>query len=298
MEAVVSRGLWKVYGSGVVALKGVSFNVERGRLVALLGRNGAGKTTWVRVASTQLLPTRGTVEVLGLDVVSEPWMIRELIAMVPQEGFPLEMLTPFEYVYSYLMVRGYGRSEARGRAREYLGLLELEPYADTMIDELSGGLKRRVMVAAVMASGAEVLFLDEPTTGLDPVARRGVWSALKKAKGAGGTIILTTHYMDEAESLADDVVVIHEGRVVFSGSMSQVREGLKGKVRVEVYGDVDPSGYECLKVGGATIFYVEGGEAEEVAGRAIKRGFEVAVKPASLEDLFMRVVGGGIEEGD
>lgn len=298
MSAVVSKGVWKKYKNGVVALKGVSFSVEKGGLVALLGRNGAGKTTWVRIASTQLLPTQGTVEVLGLDVVADPWSVREVIAMVPQEGLPLDILTPFEYVYSYLLIRGYGRSEAKKLAREHLALLELVPYAKRTIGELSGGLKRRVLVAAVLASRAEVLFLDEPTIGLDPLARRSVWRALKEAKRAGGTTLLTTHYMDEAESLADEVVIVHEGRVLFSGTVEEGRRAVGREFKVEVYGDLEVEGYEGLRLKGVTVFYVDEGEVDEVLRRAVAKGYESVVKPTSLEDLFIKLTGERIEEGD
>jgi ABC-2 type transport system ATP-binding protein len=298
VSAVVSKGVWKRYRNGVVALKGVSFSVEKGKLVALLGRNGAGKTTWVRIASTQLLPTQGTVEVLGLDVVADPWEVRELIAMVPQEGLPLDILTPFEFVYSYLLIRGYGRSEAKKLAREHLALLELEPHAEKTIGELSGGLKRRVLVAAVLASGAEILFLDEPTIGLDPLARRSVWRALKEAERGGQTIILTTHYMDEAEFLADEVVIVHEGRVLFSGTIEEARKAVGHKFKVEVYGDLEVEGYEGLRLKGVTVFYVDEGGVDDVLEKAMAGGYESVVKPTSLEDLFIKLTGERIEEGD
>ncbi|MEM4576995.1 MAG: ABC transporter ATP-binding protein [Candidatus Nezhaarchaeales archaeon] len=224
MKAIISRDVWKTYKNGVTALKGVSFSVDKGKVVAILGRNGAGKTTWIKIASTQLLPTQGTVEILGYDVVSNPWNVRELIATVPQEGSPLDVLTPFEFVYSYLLIRGYERAEAKERSYEVLELLELKPYEKVTIGELSGGLKRRVMVATVLASGAEVMFLDEPTTGLDPLARRSVWKALREAKRLGGTMLLTTHYMDEVESLADNIVIIHDGKLMFTGSIEDARK--------------------------------------------------------------------------
>ncbi|MEM0217504.1 MAG: ABC transporter ATP-binding protein [Candidatus Nezhaarchaeales archaeon] len=297
MYAIVSRDVWKKYRNGVVALRGVSFSVEKGRLVALLGRNGAGKTTWIRIASTQLLPTKGTVEVLGFDVVSDPWSVRELIAMIPQEGAPLDILTPFEFVYSYLLIRGYGRSEAKKRAREALALLELGPYIKTTIGELSGGLKRRVLVATVLASGAEVLFLDEPTLGLDPLARRSVWRALREAKKVGGTMFLTTHYMDEAESLADEVVIVHQGKVMFSGSLEEARKAINHRFKVEVYGDLDIDGYDHIKLKGMTIFYVGEDETDDVLKMAIAKGYDATVKTTSLEDLFIKLTGEKIEEG-
>lgn len=297
MGTIASKDVWKRYRSGVVALRGVSFSVEKGRLVALLGRNGAGKTTWIRIASTQLLPTKGTVEVLGFDVVSNPWSVKELIAMIPQEGAPLDILTPFEFVYSYLLIRGYGRSEAKKRAREALALLELEPYAKTTIGELSGGLKRRVMVATVLASEAEVLFLDEPTLGLDPLARRSVWKALRETKKASGTMLLTTHYMDEAESLADEVIIVHEGKVMFSGSMEEARKAINYRFKVEVYGDLGIDGYDHIKLKGMTIFYVSEGEAEGVLRRAVAKGYDATIKTTSLEDLFIKLTGEKIEEG-
>ncbi|RLF21182.1 MAG: ABC transporter ATP-binding protein [Thermoprotei archaeon] len=296
MPAVESKDVWKVYGNGVEALRGVSFSVGRGMLVALLGRNGAGKTTWVRIASTQLLPSRGTVEVMGLDVVSSPWSVREVISMIPQEGFPNDLLTPYEFVSSYLLIRGYSRSEAKERTHEVFRALELEECANVVISNLSGGMKRRVMVAAVLASGSEVMFLDEPTTGLDPLARRSVWRALKAFKREGVTMLLTTHYMDEAESLADLIVMIHRGRIVFVGSVEEAKRVVGRPLKVEVYGGVELGGYEGVKLKDMTIFYVDEGEAEEVVRRVVVKGLEATVKPTSLEDSFIRLTGEVIEE--
>ena len=178
----------------------MTLTIPRATIFTLLGKNGAGKTTFLRMAATQLKPTSGKIKVLGFDAVSQTKEVRERIAAVPQEMRTFESLTPYDHVMMSLTSRGWHVTEARPQARKTLASLGLSPYSNVHADELSGGLRQRTLVAMALATEAELIFLDEPTIGLDPVARREVWKMIVNLKHAGKTILLTTHYLDEAES--------------------------------------------------------------------------------------------------
>src|SRR5579862_9472848 len=203
------RKVYQTRGSPTVeALSGVSLSVPRGERVALLGRNGAGKTTFLKIAATLLRPSSGRVEVFGHDVDAHPDQVRPLIAVVPQEGRPFFHLTPREQVYAYLRARGFDRAEAKRRSDEALGQMGLTEVADRLAITLSGGQRQRTMVATVIATEAPLLFLDEPTIGMDPFARRSVWKSLRDLNRRGSTIVLTTHYLDEADALSQRLYII------------------------------------------------------------------------------------------
>lgn len=216
MAAVRAEGLVKRFGS-TIALRGLSFAAERGELTVLTGPNGAGKTTTVRILTTNLKPDSGRAEVLGFDVVREHKEVRKRIMYTPQDYWPFTDLTPSEYVVSVLMSRGSPYREAKALAAEWLERLGLSG-ANRPLKQLSGGQVRRAIVAAALASDAEVIFLDEPTSGIDVEARREVWRALRERVGAGAAILMTTHDMGEAETVADRVVVVGRGRVLYEGA--------------------------------------------------------------------------------
>ncbi len=215
-EPLWSENLRKVYpvkGSPPVeALAGVSMNVHPGERVALLGRNGAGKTTFLRIASTLLRPTSGSIRVFGYDVDSTPEKARPYIAVVPQEGKPFFHLCPREQIYTYLRARGLARETAQNRTEEALTRMGLLEVADRLAITLSGGQRQRTMVATVIATEAPLLFLDEPTIGMDPFARREVWASLRDLTAKGSTILLTTHYLDEAEALSHRLYIVEQGQ--------------------------------------------------------------------------------------
>jgi ABC-2 type transport system ATP-binding protein len=300
--AISASHLRKIYphsGQGPPALDDLSLEVPTGRVFGLIGRNGAGKTTFVRIAATQLAPTSGTLRVLGHDVQGEERLIRPRIACVPQESRPLYFLNVEEVVYLYLKLRGLDSAEAHRRTLSVLDELSLTEYRRKSVARLSGGLRRRTMCAMVLASDAEVLFLDEPTTGLDPIARREVWEAIRRASRENRTIVLTTHYLDEAEALSARLALVERGRVVLEGAPADLRGRVRYPYRVVIQGsypreELEPLGQVSVIEGGFLVFARET-EAREIARRALERGIRVSLGPVSLEDIFLDVVGTSIE---
>ncbi|MDJ0269322.1 MAG: ABC transporter ATP-binding protein [Aigarchaeota archaeon] len=299
--AVAAEGLRKIYSGGVVALDGVSLEIRAGRIFSLLGRNGAGKTTFVKIASTQLMPSAGRIEVLGYDVITEADKIRRRIAVVPQEGRPALLNTPYEHVYHYLIARGMGLWEARRRTKQILDVLELGGYANTLCSQLSGGLRQRTLVATALATDAELLFLDEPTIGLDAITRIKIWDVIRTlTHEEGRTVILTTHYMEEAETLSDAVAIIDRGRIVARGGVDEVRSLLHSSARVEVIGgsltleELNRYG-KVVRLGETVRVYVDDSHAREVVGLALERGARASVSRVTLEDVFVSLVGEGLE---
>ncbi|MCL4340359.1 MAG: ABC transporter ATP-binding protein [Thaumarchaeota archaeon] len=268
-----TEGLSKVYSDGTRALDDVSINIDN-RLTAIIGRNGAGKTTLVRILSTQLEPSSGRAFIDDLDIIKNADRIRKKVVSIPQEASPIGILTPFEQVKLYLIARGMTSSESSLAAKKSLEDVGLSESLDKPTDMLSGGTKRKVFVAMALASNAEIVFLDEPTTGLDPISRLEVWAAVRKLDGR---IILTTHYMEEAENLSKDVIMIDSGTILERGSVAELLNRFKDKVRIEslnVIGD-------AFKVGDLYIKYVNEKEAAEY----INKG--VTIRRISLDDLFV-----------
>lgn len=302
MDAVLAESLKKVYrskGRMVEALRGVDLRVRAGILFSFLGRNGAGKTTFVRIASTLLLPTSGVISVMGYDAVSEPYRVRELLAVVPQGIHPYWHLTPREHIYHYLRFREWSRTEARARAEEIIHDMGMEPFSDTPGIMLSGGQKQRTMVATILATQAPILFLDEPTIGMDPVARRQVWSVIEKARKAGSTVFLTTHYLDEAERLSEEIAVINEGLVLYAGNIEGMKSRLQAEYRAVLKSDVqmDLTSYGTVVRDGARQLVLTSKEsAMELAKEAGRLGIEISIGPVTLEEAFLQLAGGYSEE--
>ena len=282
------------------ALADLTLDVPSGRVFGVIGRNGAGKTTFLRITATQLEPTSGSAEVLGLNVQGNEREIRTRIACVPQEARPLYFLNVEEVIYLYLKLRGNDVPEARTRTKDALEQLSLTEYRRRAVSRLSGGLRRRVLCAMVLASDAELLFLDEPTTGLDPIARREVWEAIRRAIREHRTILLTTHYLDEAEALSTRLALFERGRLVLQGAPEDLRSRVRYPYRVTILGaypreELDSYGKVSAIEGGYLIFAREA-ESRELARRALERGNRVSMGPVSLEDIFLDVVGRSIED--
>jgi len=297
MEALKATSLTKVYRkSKQPALDSVDLRIESGQIFTMLGRNGAGKTTFLRIASTQLMPTSGSVSVLGLDVVRDAQQLRERVAITPQEAETIYPLTPRDHVLLNLRMRGMPKEEAKKRAQEALDELELSDVADMNSEWLSGGMKQRVIVAMAIQTDAELIFLDEPTIGLDPLTRRKVWEQLTKLKKNGKTIILTTHYMDEAEALSDNLVIINRGRVVVSGTPKSVKESVTSRrTRVDVYdrftqSELSRYGSVSSIAGRFRVLTDEAG-ARSLSEDAVARSATISMSPVTLDDVFVDIVG-------
>ncbi len=290
---IVCQDVGRRYGD-FWALRGVTFEVGRGVVLGVLGPNGAGKTTLVRILTTELMPSEGRAHVAGFDVVKEPEKVRKVIAAVPQESRPIDFLTPYEFVLSYLLLRGLSLREARRRTAEVLQAFGLWEVRNREVDTLSGGMKRRVLVAAAFAAEAEVVFLDEPTTGLDVYSRRLVWNAVSELKKRGATVVLTTHYVEEAAALSDVVLVLNKGRVVDFAPPDKLVEKVPGRYVVEIYGADGrvAEGKAVLEIGGRRLYYVE--KPPEALSLD---GAKVVVRPKSLEDYILLTVG-AIEEAE
>lgn len=302
MLAISAEGVSKRYkGLSQTALCNVSLAAESGQICTLLGRNGAGKTTFVRICATQLMPTEGRIQVLGYDIIKEADKVRKLISIVPQEGRPLRALTAWDHVYNWLQIRGEKKQIAKEKTERILQKLDLYDARNRPAMNLSGGMKQKILVAMAMAVDAQLLFLDEPTIGLDPVSRRQVWSSIKDWKKEGKSILLTTHYMDEAEMLSDNIVIIDNGRVIAKGTIKELRTTIPQNTRVDIardnidteifnsFGSVIDSGADTIR-----IFTFESA-IKELTELAIKKNLSFTVSPITLDDVFVSLVG-GIEE--
>ena len=297
MSAIEAVSLSKIYRrSRTQALSDVTLTIRRGEIFTLLGRNGAGKTTFLRIAATQLMPTKGRISVLGHDARDEPLEIRNKIAVVPQEGGTVGPLTPWDHIYLTLLARGLSRNEAHQRAEKTMEQLELTEYRNQPADSLSGGLRQRVRVAMAVATDADLIFLDEPTLGLDAVSRRRIWGVLNEIQKEGRSILLTTHYIDEAEILSSNVAIVDHGRLVLSGSPEELLRNLTERVRVDIVGTTfspeELSKYgRVVKLAERFRVLTDDQRARELADEAMRRGSDVGLARVSLEDLFVDLVG-------
>lgn len=298
MDVIKTENLCKTYKKAAsTALSDVTLNVDSGKIFTLLGRNGAGKTTLVRICATQLLPSSGSAKVLGFDIIGEPDKIRKRITVVPQEGRPLRALTPWDHVYNWLRLHGMDKAESRKRSEHVLFDFDLYRVRNIAAMNLSGGMKQKILVAMSMATNADLLFLDEPTIGLDPISRRQVWKSIKKRKEEGKTVFLTTHYMDEAESLADEIVIIDKGKVVETGTVRTLKEKIPQNVRIDVA--KDGADVDLLKSFGSVIdtggnflrVFTFQSNIQELSHLAMKQNLFFTVSPITLDDVFVYLVG-------
>ncbi len=277
MENIIETyKLTKIYGNGIKALDELDLKLNS-RISCIIGRNGAGKTTLVKILSTQLRQTSGEAFVMGYDVIKDKHKLRKMICSIPQEAKPAGISSPLEHLVMYLTARGFSIKESLNLAKMALKEVGLGDFIDISTDELSGGMKRKIFVAMALASQAEVIFLDEPTVGLDPISRLEVWGAIRELKG---NVILTTHYMEEAQALCDQIAIIDKGKAIKVGNLNELMEPLKGKVRVEGIGDIS--------IGELKISYVTPDEAKKLISEAkINGNNKISIKPVSLEDVLI-----------
>lgn len=307
------RDLTKVYpgrrgNPPVRANEGISLTVRQGEIVAILGPNGAGKSTFLKQVAGQLLPTSGSVRVCGIDAVEQPLQAKRVLSVIPQECTPYDSLTVEEHVRYFGVIKGM---EPRTSVEETARLLTstgLTEHRRKLVRELSGGLKRRVLIALALAGpGNRLLLLDEPTTGLDPESRRSVWKVVEGMAHAGRGILLTTHYIDEAEFLADRIVIIAKGRILAQGTSSEIASHSTAKGRLEVYNAdrLSPEGrkeLEGIRARWSTTLEREdrlrlavpdpfSTESMLALSRLTALGVRASLAPASLEDAYLSIAG-------
>jgi lipooligosaccharide transport system ATP-binding protein len=300
-----ARGLTKRFGS-FTAVDAIDFDVAPGESFGFLGPNGAGKTTAMRMISCVSPITSGTLRVLGMDPAIEPARIKARLGVVPQQDALDGELTVRENLVIYGRYFDLPRREARRRADELLEFAQLADRADSQVEPLSGGMKRRLTIARSLINEPEILLLDEPTTGLDPQARHVLWDRLYRLKQRGVTLVLTTHYMDEAEQLCDRLVVMDKARIVAEGSPRELieryssREVLELRFAPEVAEQLDgrvaavlgPLSDRVEDLPDRVLVYTADGEAAaEEAHRQGLRPESVLVRRSSLEDVFLRLTG-------
>lgn len=226
VPAVRAEGLVKHYEGDetVEAVRGVDLEIQTGEIFGFLGPNGAGKSTTVRMLTTLLTITAGRAEVAGVDIAADPEGVRRRIGVALQEAGLDPRQTGRELLTLHGRLYGFGKAEAATRAEELLELVELEDAADRVTKGYSGGMQRRLDLAAALVHEPQVLFLDEPTTGLDPEGRLEVWKIVRELAGSGTTVFLTTQYLDEAEQLADRIAILHEGTIIASGTLAELKK--------------------------------------------------------------------------
>ncbi len=294
MGSLECLNLTKVYDDHHVALDKITFSVETKGIFGLIGRNGAGKTTFIRILATELTPTSGSASIDGLDVFNQTCQLRERIAIVPQEARAVRWMTPKQTVFSYLLWRGYPYREAGRVADESLDKLGLTPYRDVLNNRLSGGTKRKVLLATVTASEAPIIFLDEPTVGLDPVSRRELWDILREL-AKSRFIFLTTHYLEEAEQLADKIGILKEGQLISVGTLAELRRSVRYQYSIKLLSKtvIPKTGDAEITVSshGDTQIMTNEAEAFRLARLLSEQGAKYSISPVTLDDIFFRLSG-------
>ena len=298
---VLARGLVKRFGS-FTAVDGIDVEVRPGEAFGFLGPNGAGKSSTMRMIGCVSAPTGGTLRVLGMDPVRDGPAIRARLGVCPQQDSLDMELTLLENLTVYARYFGIPRRVARERAVELLEFVQLAERAREKVEPLSGGLKRRLTIARALVNEPDLVLLDEPTTGLDPQARHLVWERLFRLKQRGVTLILTTHYMDEAEQLCDRLVVMDKGKIVAAGSprdligrysTREVVELRFGEDALDTYaGKLDGVGERIEVLPDRILLYAHDGDAAaaEVHRRELQPS-SVLVRRSSLEDVFLHLTG-------
>ena len=312
-EVIWAEGLVKSYKK-VKALDGLDLAVPEGNVLGLLGPNGAGKTTAVRILTTLLVPDAGRATVAGIDVASHPNEVRAVIGLSGQYAAVDEYLTGFENLDLFGRLYRLGRAKSRTRARELLERFDLVEAGDRPVKTYSGGMRRRLDLAGALVAEPKVLFLDEPTTGLDPRGRSEMWEVIREMVKAGTTLLLTTQYLEEADRLADEIVVIDHGDAIARGTADQLKSQIGGErveLVIESQADLDRArqALASLAVGEVVVEQQSRTLTAPVSGgsgvltevlRRLDAGsvkvLDVALRRPTLDDVFLALTGHGAED--
>jgi ABC-2 type transport system ATP-binding protein len=314
-DVIVTDGLTKVFDGRAGPLRAVenlNLRVHRGEIFGLLGPNGAGKTTTVGMLTTRVIPTEGRALVGGIDVVARPAAAKQVIGVVPQTNTLDRALDVSENLYFHGRYFGMSAREAHDRTRALLEQFRLSDRATANVNEMSGGMAQRLMVARAIMHDPDVLFLDEPTSGLDPQSRLALWDVINELHQRGQTIVLTTHYMEEADQLCERVAIIDHGRLLALDTPEALKKsiGADTEVRLHAAGDLDAlareleqiPGVDSARVVDGTVYaYLRAGGATlpEIITRADRQGFavqDVGVKETTLETVFIDLTGRELRE--
>jgi lipooligosaccharide transport system ATP-binding protein len=298
---IVAKGLRKVYGD-FVAVDGIDFEVKQGEAFGLLGPNGAGKSTTMRMIASTSMRSGGELEILGKDPNKKGPEIRAHLGVVPQQDNLDRELKVWENLYIYGRYFGLSRKFMKDKIEELIEFAQLGDKRNAKTEELSGGMKRRLTIARALVNEPDILMLDEPTTGLDPQARHVLWDRLFRLKEQGVTLVITTHYMDEAEQLCDRLVVMDKGRIMAEGSPADLIKQFSSKEVLEVrFGSsanknvakqIEGLGDRTEVLPDRILIYSDNGE--KILERIVKLGLHPLtslVRRSSLEDVFLRLTG-------
>ncbi len=308
------RGLRKVYEGKqrVVAVDGIDLNVEEGAIYGLLGPNGAGKTTTISICTTRAVPTEGAVRIDGIDCVREPALARRSIGVVPQYNTLDRACTISENIYFHCLFFGFSSADAKARTAELLAQFHLTERVKAYPSQLSGGLAQRVQIARAIAHRPKVLFLDEPSAGLDPQSRIAMWEAVQGLRHEGITVVLTTHYMEEADELCDRVAIIDHGKILVENTPAALKSSVGARKMYQLHLR-DQTGSPILAgklgkmdgvasadvVGDGVRVLAEGtdGLLSDVVAAASPYGLrDMSITEASLETVFIQLTGRDLRE--
>jgi ABC-2 type transport system ATP-binding protein len=301
MNAIQTFKLVKKF-DGLVAVNGVDLEIKEGELFSLLGPNGAGKTTTIRMLCCLLKPTSGTASILGYDIAKEPFKVKKLIGVSPQDTVLSERLNCWENLALIGKIHGLSSNEVNRRSKELLETMGLMERSKDQVRKFSGGMKRRLSIAMSLVHDPELLFLDEPTLGLDPQARRTIWEYIAQLKGKK-TILLTTHYMEEADSLSDRIGIIDEGRVVALGTPQELKTTTfemrsmvvtAENIATEVIADLHSKYSRVEEVNGELKISHRDLNFKEIVDYLHSRGvtvYSAVLEQPTLEDVFIQITG-------